>query len=122
MSALPTRGKIVYCVRNDFYILLRMKEGGFVYMMASPNKLALYTGVTSDLKGRIWEHKSKKYPESFTARYNCVVLVYFDEFPTIESAIEEEKRIKAGSRKKKEDLINTYNKHWVDLWEDVQDW
>jgi putative endonuclease len=99
-----------------------MGKGGFVYMMASPNKKALYTGVTSDLKGRIWEHRSKKYPESFTARYSCVVLVYFDEFPTIESAIEEEKRIKAGSRKRKEDLINAYNKDWVDLWEDVQDW
>ncbi len=91
-------------------------------MMCSPNKTTLYTGVSSDLRGRVHQHRSKHYPESFTAKYNCVLLVYYQFFDTIEEAIAEEKRLKGGSRKKKEQLVACRNKDWNDLWPDVEKW
>lgn len=84
-------------------------------MMASLNNNALYTGVTSDLTARVQEHKNKFYPYGFTSKYHCIKLVYYNSFPTIEEAILEEKRIKGGSRKKKEILINAMNPEWNDL-------
>ena len=98
-----------------------MQKGGLVYIVSSPDKTVLYTGVTSDLQSRIWKHKTKFYENSFTAKFNCVVLVWYKYFPHIEEAINEEKRIKAGSRKKKELLINNFNQEWKDLWDDIVD-
>lgn len=89
-------------------------------MVCSPDKTALYVGVTSDLQNRIWKHKNKFYENSFTARYNCVVLVWYKYFDYIEEATKEEKRIKGGSRKKKEQLINEFNYEWKDLWLDIE--
>jgi putative endonuclease len=83
--------------------------------MASVSRRVLYIGVTSDLPGRVWEHKNKVYPDSYTARYNCVLLVYYWHFDDIVAAIEEEKRIKGGSRNDKEILINNMNPNWMDL-------
>ena len=60
------------------------------------------------------------YPKSFTAKYNCKKLVYYNWFDTIMEAIAEEKRIKGGSRKKKEILINNMNPEWNDLYEQVK--
>jgi putative endonuclease len=88
---------------------------GFVYILTNVNKSVLYTGVTSDLKGRIDKHKSKKDSGSFTARYNVYILVYYESFTSIGEAIIREKQIKAGSRKKKEALINSVNPEWRDL-------
>ena len=85
------------------------EKGGHVYIMCSLNHSTLYTGVTSNLPGRVAEHKEKAYPNSFSARYNCVKLVYYRWFDSIIEAIAEEKRIKGGSRKKKEILINNMN-------------
>jgi putative endonuclease len=69
------------------------------------------------------DHIEKVYPKSFTAKYHCVKLVYFQFFETIEAAIEEEKRIKGGSRKQKERLISQMNPDWKDLWElEVRKW
>jgi putative endonuclease len=99
-----------------------MTRGGTVYMMASLNNNALYTGVTSNLIARVQEHKNKIRHFSFTSKYNCVKLVYYNSFSTIDEAILEEKRIKGESRKKKEDLINSMNAEWRDLWEDVKNW
>ncbi len=99
-----------------------MTKGGFVYIMCNTNNSTLYTGVTSDLLARVQEHKTKYYPNSFTSRYNCTKLVYYKFFETIEAAIDEEKRIKGGSRKQKERLINSINKEWKDLWEDIKEW
>ena len=82
-----------------------MERGGYVYIMTNKNHTTLYTGVTSDLEGRAWEHKNHIYPNSFTDRYNLEKLVYYDFFGTIEEAIAAEKQIKSGSRRKKEDLI-----------------
>jgi|SRR5690554_5988601 len=100
-----------------------MERGGCVYILTNKNKTTLYTGVTSDLQSRIFDHITKRYPRSFTAKYNVTVLVYYCFYPTIEEAIAEEKRIKGGSRANKEKLINSINPSWADLFEtDVKHW
>lgn len=96
-----------------------MKKGGAVYIMSAPDRTTLYTGVTSNLPGRVWEHKHKTYPNSFSAKYNCVWLVYFKYFDGIEDAIAEEKRIKGGSRKQKITLIESINPEWQDLYNSI---
>jgi putative endonuclease len=100
-----------------------MQKGGFVYITTNPLRTVLYTGVTSNLIGRIQKHKSKFYPNSFSAKYNVTILVFYAFFPTIVEAILEEKRIKAGSRKQKMELINSINPFWEDLWDkEVSKW
>ena len=81
----------------------------------------LYTGVTAELRARIWEHKIKFYPKSFTSKYNCNKIVWYESFSRIKEAIDREKQIKGGSRKDKEALIKTINPAWKDLWEIIQD-
>lgn len=92
-----------------------MHKGGAVYIMTNKNNSVLYVGVTSDLRGRAFEHKNKIHPNSFTAKYNCNKLVYYNSFSSIEEAIVEEKRLKGGGRKQKIDLINSINREWKDL-------
>jgi putative endonuclease len=77
-----------------------------VYILASKRNGTLYTGVTSDLVGRVWQHKNHAF-EGFTKRYGVTTLVYFDWFESISAAIEREKQIKSGSRAKKLALMNT---------------
>jgi len=89
------------------------------YIVTNENHTVLYTGVTSALRKRIWEHKNKMYPHSFTAKYNAEELVYYEAFFDIGEAIVWEKQIKAGSRQKKLDLINAFNQEWRDLFEDL---
>jgi putative endonuclease len=88
---------------------------GVVYILTNKNNSVLYTGVTSNLKDRIKQHKLKKHPDSFSAKYNLNKLVYYEWFDTIGEAIEREKIIKGGSRKKKLDLIKSTNPEWMDL-------
>ena len=88
---------------------------GTVYILTNKNNSVLYTGVTSNLKERIEQHKHKKHPDSFSARYNLNKLVYYEQFDTIGEAIAKEKIIKGGSRKRKLDLINSTNPGWSDL-------
>ena len=96
-----------------------MKEkGGYVYIMCNKNNSVLYTGSTEELGGRIAHHKDKSIKNSFTARYNINKLVYYEELDSLKSAILREKQIKAGSRKKKVELINKMNPEWRDLSED----
>ena len=92
--------------------------GGYVYIMCSLNHSTLYVGVTSNFPVRVLQHKQKTYP-GFAAKYNCIMLVYYKRFDTIKEAIAEEKRIKGGSRKKKEALINSMNPEWKDLYEEI---
>ena len=99
-----------------------MQRGGSVYILTNINKTTLYTGVTSDLVSRILEHKQKKNPNSFSAKYNLNILVYYENFPSIEEAIDREKFIKGKSRKWKEDLINQKNPEWDDLWFEIEKW
>jgi len=98
-----------------------MKQmGGWIYIMCSNNHSTLYVGVTSNIASRVYEHKHKIYPTSFSAKYNCVKLVYYRRFESIVEAITVEKRIKGGSRKRKEDLINSMNSEWKDLYDEVK--
>jgi putative endonuclease len=95
-----------------------MKKQYFVYIMSNDWHTVLYTGVTSDLKRRVYEHKEKLI-EGFTKRYNITKLLYYEMSDDIESAISREKQIKAGSRKKKIELINSFNKEWRDLYSEL---
>lgn len=84
--------------------------------MTNKNNTVLYTGVTSDLRRRVYEHKEKLIP-GFTKKYKIVKLVYYEVFEDITYAIVGEKQIKGGSRQKKIDLIHGMNKDWKDLYE-----
>lgn len=89
----------------------------YVYFMASNSK-TLYVGVTGHLEGRIKQHKDAKI-DGFTKKYNCHALVYFEEFDSIEHAINRETQIKKWSRYKKNFLIEEKNPDWLDL---AADW
>ena len=101
-------------------MLFQKQMGGWVYIMCSVNHSTLYIGVTSNIASRVYEHKHKSFPKSFTSRYNCIKLVYYKRFETIIEAIVEEKRIKGGSRKKKEELIKSINPEWKDLYDEIK--
>ena len=96
-----------------------MIRGGAIYIMTNEKNTTLYTGVTANLKKRIYEHKNHKYPKSFTSKYKLHKLVYFESFHFIEEAIMREKQIKAGSRGKKISLINKMNPKWNDLFDEL---
>jgi len=84
--------------------------------MTNKANTVLYTGVTNNLKRRVYEHKQKLIP-GFTKKYNLVRLVYYEPFENSASAIQREKQIKGGPRRKKEQLINGINKEWDDLYD-----
>ena len=84
-------------------------------MMTNKNNTVIYTGVTSDIVKRVFEHKERQIEGSFTKKYNVNKLVYYETTPSIESAILREKQIKAGSQKKKLMLIEGMNPKWMDL-------
>ena len=88
----------------------------YVYILFSKKRGSLYTGVTSNLKKRIFQHKNKEL-DGFTSKYNITKLGYYEEYNDIKNAIEREKQIKAGSRQKKIDLIESLNQEWKDLTE-----
>ncbi|MBN2610967.1 MAG: GIY-YIG nuclease family protein [Bacteroidales bacterium] len=98
-----------------------MERGGYVYILTNKYNTVLYVGVTSKLKQRIYDHRFKTYPKSFSKRYNLYKLVYFEFHSTIEEAIYREKQLKAGSRQTKLNLINKFNESWKDLWDDIQE-
>ena len=89
-------------------------QNHYVYIMTNKNNTVLYTGATSNLVQRTYQHKNKTF-KGFTSRYNCNKLVYYKAFPDIRDAIAYEKKLKAGNRAKKEKLINEQNPEWKDL-------
>jgi len=89
---------------------------GYIYILFNRKNGTLYTGVTSDLAKRVFEHKSKA-EEGFTSKYNVDKLGYYEAYEEIASAIEREKQIKSWSRKKKLALINSTNPDWKDLYD-----
>ena len=95
-----------------------MSKHLYIYIMTNWNNSVLYTGVTSSLQARVFEHK-EKLVAGFTSRYNTNKLVYFEECADALSAIAREKQIKGGSRQKKIDLINSLNPVWKDLYEEL---
>lgn len=90
----------------------------FIYIATNKNDTVFYTGVTSDLTRRIWQHK-RKLVSSFTSRYNVTKLIYYEVYDDINLAIAREKQIKAGSRKKKLDMIKGANPEFKDLYEEI---
>jgi putative endonuclease len=88
-----------------------------VYIMANRRKGAIYTGVTSDLVQRVWQHRQGL--GGFTDRYKCKLLVWYELSGSMEHAILREKQIKGGSRPKKVALIEAFNPLWSDLWNDI---
>jgi len=88
----------------------------YVYIMTNKCNSVLYTGMTNNLTKRVHQHK-QKLVDGFTKKYNITKLVYFEIFADAMSAIKREKQIKAGSRKKKEQLISSINEDWDDLFD-----
>jgi len=92
-----------------------MSRQYFIYIITNKRNTVLYTGVTSNLKKRIYQHKNKKV-EGFTKRYKISKLVYYEVFRDPENAILREKQIKGGSREKKIRLIESKNPNWEDIY------
>jgi putative endonuclease len=95
-----------------------MSRQYYVYMMTNKNNTVIYTGVTSDLEKRVYEHKAK-IVHGFTKKYNIDKLIYYEVFDNPYYAISREKKLKGGSRQKKLDLVNSMNKKWRDLSKDL---
>ena len=88
----------------------------YIYIVTNKNKTVLYTGVTNDLRRRLWEHEQNSIPfrsPSFAGKYNAYFLIYYECFGFIQNAIAREKEIKGWRRSKKEDLIKTMNPECV---------
>jgi len=101
-----------------------MENNYYVYIMTNKNNAVLYTGITNDLKRKVYEHKacpesSEGTPKSFTEKYNINKLVYYEFFRDVDSAILREKQIKGGSRDKKIELVNKMNSEWKDLYDEL---
>ena len=91
----------------------------YVYMMTNKYGNALYTGVTSDLIKRVWEHQNHLIKNSFTAKYHVTKLVYFEETTDVKAAIEREKQMKGWPRNRKIGLIFERNPNWTDLYDRI---
>ena len=92
----------------------------YVYILTNKNKKVLYTGVTNDLKNRLYFHcNPKPFSKAFTARYKCFYLVYYERYSDIYHAISREKQIKGLSREKKEKMITEFNKQWSFLNDEI---
>ncbi len=90
----------------------------YVYLICNKNNTTIYTGITSDLKRRIWEHKNK-ITKGFSNKYNLYKLLYYEIYQDPENAIIREKQIKSGSREKKIELIESMNPKWIDLYDNL---
>ena len=90
----------------------------YIYIMSNKNNTVLYTGVTNDLRRRVYEHKDQMI-EGFTKKYHITKLVYYEILRDAETAITREKQIKGGSRQKKVGLIEGINPQWKDLYEEL---
>ncbi|HUT69101.1 MAG TPA: GIY-YIG nuclease family protein [Desulfatiglandales bacterium] len=95
-----------------------MSRQYYVYIMTNKHNTVLYTGITNNLKKKIYEHK-EKLVAGFTKKYNIAKLVYYEVFDDPENAISREKQIKAGSRQKKIQPITSINREWRDLHERI---
>lgn len=89
----------------------------YVYIITNKNHTVLYTGFTNDLERRVFEHKTGVY-KGFSSKYNCHKLLYFEEFPIMDEALHRERQIKKYKRSWKENLINSMNPEWRDLYDD----
>ena len=93
-------------------------KSSYVYIMTNKKDGTLYVGVTSDLIKRVYEHKNGLC-DGFTKKYGLKILVYYEMCEEITAAIAREKQLKAGSRKRKIDLIESININWFDLYPEL---
>ena len=90
----------------------------YVYMLTNKNNNVIYTGVTNNLKRRLYEHKNK-FVDGFTKKYNVDKLVYYEITNDVNSALAREKQIKGWTRAKKNALVESKNSQWCDLTESI---
>jgi len=95
-----------------------MEKLYFIYLLTNKRNTVIYTGMTNNLKRRIYEHK-QKIIKGFTKKYNVHKLVYYEVYKSPQRAIEREKQIKAGSRQNKINLIEDNNPEWKDLYDNI---
>ncbi len=95
-----------------------MNKLGYIYIITNQNNSVLYTGVTSDLKQRVWQHKQGEIP-GFSQKYKVNKLVYYEIADDMYNAITREKQIKKGSRASKIKLIVSMNPEWSDLYNKI---
>ena len=91
----------------------------YVYIVTNNTCSTLYIGVTNDLLVRVWQHRAGEQPNTFSQRYHCVHLVYYEHYRDVRDAIGREKQLKGWRRQKKNTLIATLNPQWDDL---AADW
>ena len=91
----------------------------YVYMLANVTGTVVYTGVTNDVVHRVYEHKHNLNPNSFTAKYAVHKLVYYECTSSRYEAISREKQIKSWNRKRKNNLVESMNPQWLDLYDSI---
>ena len=91
----------------------------YVYILSNSTNVAIYTGVTNNLKRRIYEHRNDLNQDSFCSKYRIHKLVYYEIVEDVKSAIMREKQIKGWKRMKKNNLIESMNPDWEDLYDFV---
>jgi len=96
-----------------------MVVGGYTYILANKYNTVIYIGSTIDLRNRIYQHRTKFYPKSFSAKYNVQKLVHFEFHPHIREARGREVQLKSWNRNRKVKLIETHNPEWKDLYDDL---
>jgi len=92
-----------------------VEENAYVYFMANKDNAVIYVGVTNALIRRVWEHKTDLKKDSFTCKYKCHKLVYYEHSSNIKAAIAREKQLKNWKRAWKNELIEKQNPNWIDL-------
>jgi len=106
---------LAYVPAIHVFMLLVMERGGFVYFMTNRRNGIIYVGVTSNLLGRVYQHR-EGLVDGFTKRYGLKTLVYYERFDDIRDAIAREKAIKHWPRAWKVRLIHQMNPEWSDLY------
>jgi len=101
--------------KSGMTVIFTIVKTYFVYILTNKRFTVLYTGVTGDLEQRVYEHKTKFHSDSFTAKYQCDRLVYYEEFSDVDEAIKREKQLKKYKTTWKANLINQMNPEWKDL-------
>ena len=96
-----------------------MQHNYFIYILTNKNKTVLNIGVTNDLENRLRQHIRGDSKFAFTKRYNCHFLIYFERFKYINDAIDREKELKGWTRNRKNLLIETENKNWKFLNDEI---
>ena len=100
----------------------RLSHNYYVYILTNMHRKVLYTGITSNLEGRLYEHQQNTLStqSSFAGKYKCVYLIFYERYQYVQHAIDREKEIKGWHREKKIALINNFNPEWKFLNEEIK--